>query len=787
MRTLRRKLGRELWHMRWQALAIALVMAAGVALVVMSLSALRSLEETRDAFYRQTRFGDLFVHLKRAPRSMLGRLREVAGVIGVEGRIVQTATLDVPGLAEPATGRLISLPPSGVPAVGRLHLRQGRWLDARRPDEALVSEAFASAHRFQPGDSLVAILNGRRQRLRIAGIVLSPEFIYSVRPGELIPDDQRFGVLWLGEEALASAYDLDEAFNDATFALTPGTSLAAARQRVDELLRPYGGADAYDRTLQPSHRFLENELVQLRTMALVPPVIFLLVTMFLLHIVLSRFVALQREQIATMRAFGYTRREIRRHYIAFALIIGLAGALLGIGVGAWLGYDLTRLYARFFRFPGFHYELGWSATLAAVLAGLAACVLGVLQSARRAAREAPGLAMQPEAPPAYRPSWLERAGLRAWLSVPSRMALRHLERRPLRAALTSIGIAFSIGILVMGSFIEDTVDHVMRFQFFVAQRYDLLVSYVEPTDGRATRALGRLPGVLAVEPFRAVPARLSRGHRERRLEVLGLSATAALMRPRDPQRGPLLLPEDGLVISSRLATMLDCRRGERLRIEVLEGKRRVCEVPVREIVDDYLDLNAYMELAALRRLLGEQQTVSGAFLQVDPLRADEVYRTLKATPRVAGASVKRVAIENYRRTMAENLLRMRAINVVFAMIVAVGVVYNSSRISLAEHLRELATLRVLGFTRRETAIILWIELACLVAAAIPMGMAVGYVLAWLMTAALNTEVHRFPLVIRPTTYAFAAFVAVVAALGSGWLARRRLDQFDLVEVLKARD
>lgn len=773
--------------MRWQALAIALVLAAGVALVVMSLSALRSLEETRDTFYRQSRFGDLFVHLKRAPRSLLDRLREIPGVRGVEGRIAQTATLDIPGLAEPATGRLLSLPPSGFPEVGRLHLRQGRWLDPRRPDEALVSEAFATAHRFQPGDSMVAILNGRRQRLRIAGVVLSPEFVYSVRPGELIPDDKRYGVLWLSAEAMAAAFDLDEAFNEATIALAPGASLPAARRQVDDLLRPYGGADAYDRSLQPSHRFLENELVQLRTMAFVPPTLFLLVTVFLLHIVLSRFVALQREQIATMRAFGYTRREIRGHYFAFALTIGLVGVALGVSVGAWLGYDLTRIYSRFFRFPEFHYELGWDATFAAALAGVAACALGAIQAAQRAAREAPGLAMQPAAPPAYRPSALEQVGLRRWLSTPTRMALRHLERRPLRAALTSLGIACAIGILVMGSFIEDTVDHVMRFQFDFAQRYDLLVSYVEPTDGRATRALGRLRGVLAAEPFRAIPVRLSRGHRERRLEVLGLSSTASLMRPVDPRRGPLSLPADGLVISARLAELLECRRGDFVYVESLEGTRRVGEIRVLEIVDDYLDLNAYMDLAALRRFLGEQQTVSGAFLQVDSQHSEEVYRALKETPRVAGASVKRVAIENYRRTMAENLLRMRAINVTFAMIVAVGVIYNSARISLAEHLRELATLRVLGFTRRETAFILWIELAGLVAAAIPMGLAVGYVLAWMMTAALNTEVHRFPLVIRPTTYAFGTFVAVVAAMGSGWLTRRRLDQFDLVEVLKARD
>lgn len=787
MRAIHSKLIRELWQMRWQNLAIALVLAAGVATVVMSISTLQSLERTRARFYEQSRFGQVFMHLKRAPLSLVPRIREIAGVQGVEARVVMPVTLDVPGLPEPATGRIVSLPDRGEPQINRLYLRAGRTLEPRRSGEVLISEAFAMAHNLHPGDSLTGVINGKQQVLRVVGVVLSPEYVYSVRPGELLPDDKRFGVLWMGYEELSSASDLHDAFNDVALTLSRESSEAAVLAQLDELLASYGGADAYGRDLQPSHRFLENELLQLRTMALVPPAIFLAVTAFLLQVVMSRLVAIQREQIAMMRAFGYTQSEIATHFFLFAMVIALVGSVIGVAMGATLGADLTRLYTKFFRFPTMQYELDGRLVIVTSLIALAAVLAGVWNAVWRAAALPPAQAMQPEAPQRYRPSFVERMGLQRLLPQALRMILRHLERRPFRSAMSTLGIALSIGILVMGNFVEDTVDHVMDFQFYVAQRQDLMVSFVEPTTGVAMSELRHLPGVTTLEPFRASPVRLVHGHHQRRLELLGLPADASLLRVVDPVRGPIALPTDGLVVSRRLAQILECKAGDLVRVEVLEGLRVIRQVPIAAVIDDYLDLNAYMELGALRRILREQDAVSGAFLTADPLQVGQLYHQLKQTPRVAGVSIRRADIQSYENTMAENLLRMKLINVIFASVVAVGVVYNCARISLAERSHELATLRVLGFTRGETSLILLGELAILVLAAIPLGLAVGYGLAWLLSGALNTEVHRFPLVIHARTYAFAVVVVVMAAIASALVVRRRMDRFNLVEVLKARD
>lgn len=787
MQAMQRKLLRELWHTRWQALAILLIMASGVSIVIMSVSTLQSLEATRAAFYSQTHFANVFVQLKRAPLSLLTRLRNIAGTATVEARVVKSVTLDVPGLSGPAMGRMVSLPDHGEATLNRLYLKEGRLPNSKRRGETVISQAFAEAHRLKPGDSIKAIINGKQTSLLIVGTGLSPEYIYTVRPGELLPDDKRFGVLWIGYDELASAYDLDGAFNDLSVTLQPGASERAVLHQLNDCLAPYGGTDAYGRDQQQSHRILENEMVQLRTMALVPPAIFLGVTAFLLHVVMSRMVTMQREQVAMLRAFGYTRLEISNHFLGYAFVISVLGTILGVFVGAFLGGDLTELYSKFFRFPEYKYGLDWRLVVFAALSSVVSTFAGVIHAVWRAASESPVQAMQPEAPLLYRPSLLERWGLAKSFSQLFRMVLRHLERNPVRTFLSSLGISFSIAILIMGNFLEDTVDKVLDFQFFVVQRHDLMVVFPEAKSGRALRELAHMRGVTHAEPFRMVPIRLVHQFHERRLELMGLPQESQLFRVVDPIRGPVVLPSRGLVISRRLAEILECRVGDLVRVDVLEGRRMVQQVPVSRILDDYLDLNAYMDVKEVRRILQEEDTISGAFLQADPLQVEHLHQQLKETPQIAGVSMKHSAIESYQRTMAETLLRMKSLNVIFASIVAFGVVYNSARISLAERSRELATLRVLGFTKAEVSAVFLGELAVLVCFAIPWGMLFGYSLAWLLTTSLQTEVHRFPMVVYPATYLSAVLVTIVSSIVSALMVRRRMDRFDLVSVLKARD
>jgi putative ABC transport system permease protein len=786
-RPLDRKLLRDLWNLKGQALAISLVIAAGVAMFIMYLSTFDSLRLTQQTYYERYRFADVFASLTRAPLSLRDRVEEIPGVARVDARVVVDVTLDVPGLTEPASGRLIGIDIPPRPMLNDVFLRRGRFPALGRPDEVLVSEAFALARGLGPGDTIGAIVHGRRRTLTLVGVALSPEYIYSIRPGELIPDDARFGIFWMHGRGLAAAYDMEGGFNNLTLTLVPGASESDVIARLDRLLAVYGGLGAVPRALQTSHWYLDNELMQLQSVGLVLPVVFLLVAAFLLNVVLTRIVSVQREQIAALKALGYTNRELAWHYTKLSLLIGVAGGVLGMLFGAWLGSAMTALYNEFFRFPTLTYHLPPRVVLGGTAVSVVAAAVGALNAVRRAVALPPAEAMRPEPPARYRRSILERAGLARYMSAPVRMILRNVGRHPVRTATSVIGIAASVSMLILGTFFLDSIDVLMDRQFFVIQRQDVTVTFVLPASGRAIHEIRRLPGVIRAEPMRAVPARLRVAHRSRIVSIQGRVAEPGRNRVVDVTGGAVRLPPDGLVLSLMLADVLGIGVGEVVTVEVLDGRRPVRDVPVVGIVEEYMGMSVYMEIDALRRLVGEGDTLSGAFLTVDPGAIDALYTRLKNTPMIAGVSLKRSAIDSFRETLAETFYVMIFFNLLFSGVIAGGVVYNAARVSLSERSRELASLRVLGFTRGEISFILLGELAVVVLLAIPLGLLLGYVFASALVAAFNTELYRFPLVITPRTYGFAATAVFVAAALSGLAVRRRLDRLDLVEVLKTRE
>jgi putative ABC transport system permease protein len=787
MSALHRKLLRDLWQMKGQAVAICLVIASAASMAVMSLSMRESLGRTQAAYYDRYRFADVFTHLKRAPNSLAGRIEDIPGVARVQTRIVAAVTLDVPKLSEPAKGRLISVPDRRVPTLNDVHLRSGRWVEPGRAGEVMVSEAFAEAHAFKSGDSVKAVLNGRLQELHIVGVVLSPEYVYQLPEGEVFPDDRRFGVFWMAYTELAAAFDMQGAFNDVSLTLTPEASEPEVLRRLDRLTEPYGGLGAYGRYDQVSHRFLSDEIAQLRIMGTVMPSIFLGVAAFLLHVVMSRLVGTQREQIAALKAFGYSKWEVGRHYLEFVLVIVVVGVALGALFGVWLGHGLTGMYAKFYRFPLLEFHVSPAVLVLSLGVSAAAAVLGTAGAVRRAVELPPAQAMRPEPPASYRPTIVERIGLQRLFTQPARMILRNLERTPVKALLSVIGISLAVAILVVGRFSTDALDYMMEFQFDVAQRQDVTVTFVEPASSDALEEVRRLPGVVAAEPFRSVGVRLRHGHRSRRIGIMGLEPDARLFRVLDADWQQVNLPPAGLVLSQKLAELLDVRLGDVLTVEVMEGERPVREVPVTGLMTDFTGMGCYMNLHALNRLMREGRTVSGAFLTADAGEVEGLYRRLKNTPRVAGVGVKRAALKSFQDTIAESMGMIQFFYVLFACVIAFGVVYNNARISLSERSRELATLRVIGFTRAEISFILLGEMGVLTLAALPGGLLLGYGLVRLASWMLDTELYRIPPIIEPPTYAFAVTVVLIAAAVSGLIVRRKLDHLDLVSVLKSKE
>ena len=787
MSALDRKLWRDLWQMKSQALAIALVVMCGVGTYIMFLTTLGALRVTQDSYYRDYRFAEVFVSLKRAPQPLLQRLQAIAGVDQVETRVLAQVRVDMPAFAEPVTALMVSVSDSGRHGLNALHLSAGRLPAPERPDEVAVSTAFAQAHALQLGDRFYAILNGRRQALTLVGTALSPEFIQQMRPGSAFPDYKRYSVMWMGRRALGQAYDMHGAFNDVALSLRPGADSQYVIDSLDELLRPYGGLGAYARKDQLSHRFLSQELEQLGTLASLFPAMFMGIAAFLLNVVIGRLVAMQREQIATLKAFGYSNSAVLRHYLKMVSVIAGLGIVSGTALGVWLGQALSGIYTDFYHFPYLKFSLQPATVMEAALASLLAAAAGTVFAVWRAASLRPAQAMRPEPPARYRETWVEKLGLKRWLSQPTRMIIRHIQRRALKSMLTLLGIAMACGIILTGLFQRDTVSYMVNIQFGMAQREDLSLTFTEPTSYRVRFDLLGLPGVQHVEVFRAVPVRLRHGQRSYRTGIRGVEPGGDIQRLLDADLRPVVLPADGLLLTDFLARMLDLRVGDRVVVEVLEGNRPVREATVAGLVREYLGVSGYMDLAALNRFMQEGPTLSGAYLSVDSARLQSLYARLKGMPRVAGVAERVQEIRNFNRVMQETMLFFTYVATVFAVIIAFGVIYNSARIALTERGRELASLRVLGFTRAEIAYILLGELGILTLVAIPLGLWLGEWMCYYIAHTMQNDLFRVPVVLVPQTYAFAAAVVLVSALLSGLAVRRRLDQLDLIAVLKTAE
>ncbi len=788
MSMLRRKLRRDLRHLGGQALAVAAMALCGAALFGTLRSMKGWLEASQAAYYAEERFADVFAPAVRVPFPVLAAAARRPGVAEVRGRIVTDALLDLPGRTEPVTARLVSVPDRPGRMLNGVRLQRGRWIAPGARGEAMVSDAFARANGIRPGDSVAVVLGGRWERLAVVATAISPEFLYEIRgAGDVFPDSRRFGVVWVDRRTVEGPAGLDGAVNDVVVRLARGARERGVIAGLDTLLAPYGGAGAYGREDHVSHRFVTDEIAETRVTSVLIPGVFLLVTAFLLHIVLGRVIAIQREQVAMLKAFGIGDLRLTGHYLALALIPVAAGALAGTALGADLAGRLAGVYARFFQFPSTAFIPDPAVLGIGIGVTLGAAALGVLGTLVRVVRLPPAEAMRPEPPPRFRVGALERMGMAARLSLPLRMVLRTLGRRPVRSGLAAFASALAVGLMVAGWYIFDAIDVMAETQFDVIQREDVVVLFTTLEGPDAVRALGREPGVVRAEPSRAVPVRLRHGVREERTALRGLGAGAELRRPIDRRLRPVPLPPTGILLSRTLAERLGVAPGGTVTVEVLEGRRGVREVVVGALVDEPIGLGAYVELAQLARLLGEGPAVTGGFLAVDEGAMPALEARLKRLPAVEGAVSRASAVAGFERTIAESFRISLSVIVLFALVIAIGVVYNGIRVALSERGRELASLRVLGFTVGEVRRLLLEEQAILTLLAVPIGWLVGLGLAALITARVQSDLFRMPLVVLPRTYLLAAVVVITAAAASGLLVARRLGRMDLVAVLKARE
>ncbi|AMP88333.1 ABC transporter permease [Legionella pneumophila] len=784
---LNKKLWRDVIKLRSQIITIALVVCSGVSVLIASVNTYVSLRNAQQEFYSKYHFADVFASLKRAPDYLEKRITEISGVSRVETRIVKDVVLDLPWMPEPAVGRFISISDKNKPGLNQLFLRQGRWPESNRYDEILVNESFANSHDLKPGDGIIALLNGHRERLKIVGIALSPEYVYAIRGEDLLPDNRHFGIFWMDRKALSTAFGMQGAFNDISIKLAPNASEQFVMAQLERMFHSYGLTIAYSRKDQVSDRFVTNEIKQQKIIATYIPPVFLMVAAFLLNLVTGRLISKEREQIATLKALGYGDLAIAYHYIKIILIIIVIGSLAGVSLGAWFGNLMTELYTEYFRFPKFSYLFSILAALIGILVCLLAALLGTLRAIYQVINLMPAVAMKPPAPIVYRATVIEKIKFFSRLPSSVKMVYRYILRHFLRTMLTCVGIALAMAIVILGLFWQDAIRYLINTQFIMAQREHALVSFNNPVNKIAVAELNKIIGVTSSEGYRIVPARLTYQHRSELSSLFGIAEHAKLKILLDKHLNRMTIPEQGLLISEGLAERLHLAVGDRLDIELLEGNKAKTQLTVQGIINDYVGMFAYIEIKALNRLLNEDRLINAAAITVDTKHVKHLYKKVKEIPKIATITFKTSIIKTFEETFAKHILVFTTILASFAIIIAVSVVYNNASITLAERARELTTLQVLGFTQGEVSTLLFLNHMFEIIISTPLGLITGYLLSWSILQLMQTDWFKIPFVIEAKTYVISIMVIFFSSLISFYIIQRKASHLNLTAVLKVAD
>jgi len=762
---LKRKLLRDLNRRKISVLVLAAIVMVGVGSLILMTSVYRDLDAARAAYYRDQRLGDFIIDLKRAPESAPELAAGLPQIREAHGRVSMATLLDLDGAEEPLTGLVLSLPPDRRPVLNDVLLRSGAWFSGPDEREALLDHAFAAANRLEPGDRLKVLLLDQQHEVLVVGTVMSPEFVYVIPAGGgFAPDPARFGVLFMPEEFLQRACDLEGAYNQILGRVFDASPAALARtlELLEDLYDPWGVLQATAMIDQPSVRFLNDELRGLKVSSFIQPAVFLGVAMLILNVLAGRIVAQQRAIIGTLRAVGYSPAALAGHFLAFGLAIGLFGGLAGSALAVWLQPLMIGLYRQFYALPRFEAHFHADLHLLGMATSLLFAGAGTVRAARRAARLHPALAMRPPPPERGSHVWLEGVGI-VWerLSFRWRLVLRSIFRNPFRSGVNVFAVAVSGSIIVMTFGMVDSLDYLMDYEFRAVSRQELTIALRDPAGPRAPAEFGALAGVSLVEPQLNVPARLSYGSRTKRLGVVGLPRGNRLYTPLDGDGRPITIPPEGLVLADKVARLLGVRVGDVLTLRPLIGQRREVRAPVVAVVPTFLGLGAYADLQYLSRLIGEEWAANallGSTYDKQDLRA--TYAEIKEHPTVVGVARRLRALEQMQETFGRNMGVMLTIMVFFAGLIGFGSVVNTSLVSLSEREREVGTLRVLGYGPGEVAAILRGEQLILSALGVGLGLIGGIGLSHLLARAYDTELYRFPVVIHAWRLLQAALILI---------------------------
>jgi putative ABC transport system permease protein len=787
-----RKLGREFWASVWLLLAICLIIMLGVGCYVSMATVYRSLETAKADYYSQCRMADFTVELKKAPLAEIEEIGKLPGVAAIRPRISFYTTVDLPDCEKPINGLVLSLPERRAETVNDIFLRRGSYFTGERENEVIVNEAFAEQHHLAPGQWIYLILNNRRQELFIVGTAISSEFVYLLSPGAIVPDPEHFGVFYLKQNYAEDVFDFDGAANQVLGVYSPGTNVSqqATLDEAERMLEPYGVITTTPLVDQASNRYLTQEIQGLASFAVVMPIIFLGVAAVVLNVLLTRLVEQQRTVIGTLKALGYSNRQVFLHFLKFGLAVGVVGGLTGGLIGYYMAEGMTIMYRMFYSFPrldnAFYTDIQLSGMAISVVCG----VIGSLHGTRLVLKLKPAEAMRAKPPRGGKAILLERIGW-FWsrLSTGWRMVVRNVVRNRMRTLAGIFAAAMGAAMLSSGFMMLQGSFYLVDFQFKWVMRSDIDLSFKDQRSEAALLEIRNLPGVELAEPKLSIAGTFTNGSHHKKGAVIGLLPNAKLTVPRDLDANPIPIHPTGLTMSRKMAEILHVERGDYLTFKTSRGLRREHRVQVLEIAESYLGTAVYADFDYLNHLIGEHRSSNEVQLLVDrdPEIQKELFAELKQLPYIQAVNCRSDMVKNLEETLIQSMLGFIGALILFAGTIFFGSILNSALIGLAERQREVATLRVLGYGPWQIGNLLFQESLIVTIFGTILGMPIGYGLTILMAISYDSELFRFPVISTAATWISTFVLALLFCILAQLFVQRAILKMDWLEALQSKE
>lgn len=787
MSILFKNLLRDIKKSKGQFISILIIVILGVTFYTSLNSAFKNLSNSSIKYYEEYRLADLWIDLDKAPISIKEKVEKLSNVEMVTGRIVKDASINISD--ENATLRFITLPDIKSNIVNDLTIKSGRYFSESDSNQCLLDEDFFKANNLKLGEYIYPVINGNQAKLKVLGVVKSPEFIYTLKDsGELIPDNKRFGIIYIKQSFGEAIFDLKGSVNNISIKVKSGSDVDEVKDDVKKLLKNYGVKSSIDRKQQTSTMMVDAEIKKLQSTGGSFPVIFFMVASVIIYIMMGRMVENQRIQIGVMKALGFTNVQVLIYYMSYSTIIAVSGSLIGSILGTYMGFSITKLLNQYFNLPLSNTQIYGEFVIPAFLLTLIFCLFAGYNSCKIIFKIMPSEAMREKSPISGKKIVVEKVDF-IWRNINKleRIIMRNLFRYKRRVLLTSLGVIFSSAILLVAFSMNDSVNFMIKQQYGSIQNYDIKVKFSKLLSINDLSTIKDIQHVVEFEPILETGIELSNGWKSKEVGFTALTQNPKMYKVEDKSGNSVTLPQNGLLISEKLANILGIKVNDSVNVKFFFPEKEEKKMVVKGIVVQYLGLSTYTSMNNLNSVLGEGVIANSAVLKLESSAFEnEVKNKLKDMPGVSSVESK----ADSSNALTKNMEAMKSTIGMLIMLSAtllIAVLYNIATINIFERQRELATLKVLGFNNKEVKKLIFNENYIISIFGIIIGLPLGTWLGGYLIEASSTDAYSIPYVVEFKSYVITIILTLIFTVITNMALMRKIKAINMLEVLKNKE